>query len=113
MNLIEIEFSIWLASKTKWVHLTKNISLASVPRVGEFIKLNNNTVGDYFTWEVKDVTYQENGIIQVSTELLNNIDERMYSFEDDAEFIEYFNSYLKAGWQSLHGVKVNRHFIKD
>lgn len=106
--MFDIEFSIWLASQKQWVHLVKTIQLVAVPRVGEFMKFNNHIVGDYFGWKVSEVTYRENGKIEVSTELLDNIDQRMYSFEDDEEFNEYYESYLAEGWISPHGIKPNK-----
>ncbi|WP_413114110.1 hypothetical protein [Thaumasiovibrio sp. DFM-14] len=109
--MFEIEFSIWLASKKQWVHLVKVISLSTVPRVGEFIKFENRVVGDYFGWKISEVTYRENGKIEVSTELLDNIDQRMYSFEEDEEFQEYYESYLAEGWISPHGIKANTQFV--
>ena len=39
--MITIEFSIWLASKSRWAHLTKMIGMPVVPRVGEFVKFSN------------------------------------------------------------------------
>jgi hypothetical protein len=104
---MEIEFSIWLASKTRWAHLTKVISMPTVPRVGEFMKFRNEKVGDYFAFEVIQVTYREVGPLEVSTELLDNTDDRMYSFEEEPEFDEYLNSYLKEGWRSDRGVGPN------
>lgn len=105
---MDLEFSIWLASKTRWVHLTKVIAMPVVPRVGEFLKFKNAVVGDYFAFQVSEITYRESGKIEVWTELLDNVDNRMYSFEEEAEFDEYFQSYLAEGWQSPRGVGPNR-----
>ena len=109
--MIEIEFSIYLASKKEWVHLRKNIRFPAVPRVGESIKFNNSVVGDYFAWTVKQVTYRENGVIEVMTDLLDNINCRMYSFEEHDEFLEFYHSYLDEGWISPRGVKVNTQYL--
>jgi hypothetical protein len=46
--LIELNVSIYLASKTRWAHLQKGIRLPAVPRVGEWLKLQNEQQGDYF-----------------------------------------------------------------
>lgn len=108
--MIDIEISIWIATKTRWAHLIKVIAMPAVPRVGEFIKFNNAVVGNYLAFRVSEVTYRECGRIEVCTELLNNIDERMYSFEEETEFDEYFNSYLAEGWQCLRCVGPNRQF---
>ena len=104
---VDIEFSIWLASKTKWVHLTKTISMVVVPRVGEYVKFQNEQMGDYFGWKVSQITYRESGSIEVWTELLDDIDGRRYSFEEEKEFDEYFESYLAEGWRCQRGVGPN------
>lgn len=106
----DIEFSIWLASKTQWVHLCKVISMPVVPRVGEYIKFSNKKVGDYFPWKVTEITYLESGQIEVWTELLDNVDDRGYSFEDESEFEEYYNSYLQEGWINKYGIKKNTRY---
>jgi len=106
--MIPIQFNIWLASKTRWAHLAKTISLPAVPRVGEFLKFRNAQQGDYFAWQVSEVTYRETGTIEISTKPLNDADERGYSFEDEAEFDEYFRSYIDEGWQCERGIGPNR-----
>ncbi|WP_372836257.1 hypothetical protein [Pontibacterium sp.] len=105
--MIEMEFSIWLASKTRWVHLTKAISLPVVPRVGEHIKFKSKELGDYYPWKVTQVTYRESGVIEVWTELLEDINGRGYSFEEEDDFDEYHNAYIEEGWQAPHGIKRN------
>jgi hypothetical protein len=87
---MEIQFSIWMATKTRWAHLTKNVSMVAMPRVGEFVKFKNEKVGDYFAWKIAQVIYREDGEIAAWTDLLNNTDDRMYSFEEEEEFDEYF-----------------------
>lgn len=108
--MIDIEVSIWIATKTRWAHLTKVIAMPAVPRVGEFIKLNNVVLGNYFAFRVSEVTYGECGRIEVWTELLNNVDNRLYSFEEETGFDEYFESYLAEGWHCPRGVGPNRRF---
>ena len=105
-----MEFSIWLASKQHWVHMTKDITLPVIPRVGEFIKFHSEELGDYFPWKITQITYRESGKIEVWTELFDNIDNRMYSFEDDDEYYEYYEAYLAEGWIASRGVKVNQHY---
>lgn len=65
-------------------------------------------MGDYFAFRVSSVTYREGGPIEVWTELLNNINNRVYSFEEEPEFDEYLNSYLAEGWHCPRGVGPNR-----
>lgn len=98
LHLIDIHVSIYLASKTRWTHLQKVVQLPAVPRVGEWLKLRNDEMGDYFGWRVSEVTYRESGQVEVMTELLEDIGGRGYSFEDEAEFDDYYRSYLECGW---------------
>lgn len=104
---VDLEFSIWLASKTRWAHLTKTISMPVMPRVGEYVKFRNEQEGDYFPWRISEITYRETGQIEVRTELLDNVDDRMYSFEEEREFDEYLQSYLNEGWRCKRGVRPN------
>jgi hypothetical protein len=107
---IDIRFSIWIASKTRWTHLTKLIAMPTTPRVGEYMKFLNAEQGDYFAWQVTEVTYREGGPVEISTELLDNIDQRGYSFETEAEFDEYLQSYLAEGWTCEGGIGPNRRY---
>ncbi|WP_425618791.1 hypothetical protein NA78x_002507 [Anatilimnocola sp. NA78] len=106
--MITVEFSIWLASKTRWAHLTKMIEMQTVPRVGEFVKFSNAKNGDYFSWKVSQVTHRESGSIEVWTELLDNIDNRGFSFETEDEFDEFFQSYVTESWRCERGIGPNR-----
>lgn len=108
---MDITFSIYLGSKTRWAHLTKTISLPVMPRVGESVKFKNDMVGDYFAWKITDISYRETGQIVAMTELLNNIDGRGYSFEEEEEFDEYFSSYVAEGWSCENGVRANTHVL--
>lgn len=104
--MINVEFSIWIASKSSWVHLVKSIPMAVVPRVGEYIKFVTENF-DYVPWKVSQVTYLENGLIEVWTELLNNIDNRKYSFDDEGEFEDCLNDFKSNGWVIPKGIKQN------
>ena len=111
--MIEVEFSIWIASKTRWAHLSKNTTMPAMPRVGEFVKFCNEKQGDYFAWKISQVTYRESGKIEVWTELLDNVDERGYSFDAEDEFDEYFQSYIAQGWRCERGIGPNRRIAKQ
>lgn len=84
--------------------------MAVLPRVGEFVKFRNETMGDYFAFEVTSITYRESGVIEVWTDLLDNIDGRMYSFEEEEEFDKYLASYLAEGWRCEKGVGPNTRY---
>ena len=103
-----IIFSIWIASKTRWTHLTKTIDMQAVPCVGEFVKFTLGGDDDYVPWRISEVTYRESGSIEISTELLDDVDGRGYSFDDEAEFDEVLTEYQDSGWDCPGGVKPNR-----
>jgi hypothetical protein len=105
---MRIRFSIYLASKTRWAHLSKIVDLLAIPRVGEYVKFSNTELGDYFPWRVVEVTHREDAEVEIQTDLLNDVDGRGYSFEEESEFEEYFESYVKAGWSCSRGPQPNR-----
>ena len=107
---VDLEFSIWLASRTRWAHLTKTISMPVMPRVGEYVKFRNEQEGDYFPWRITEITHRESGPIEVWTELLDNVDNRMYSFEEEQEFDDCFQSYANEGWRCERGVRPNTQY---
>lgn len=74
------------------------------------MKFNSSNLSDYFSWKVTQVTYRECGSIELWTELLENIDNRMYSFEDDEEFQEYLHAHKLEGWEAPFGIKENTHY---
>ncbi|MCB1755621.1 MAG: hypothetical protein KDJ38_08865 [Gammaproteobacteria bacterium] len=110
--MMKICFHIYLATRSKWAHLTKIIDMPVVPRIGEYVKFKNAEMGDYFGFKVLDITYRESGEIEIMTDLLENIDNRMYSFEDGeaSEFDEYYQSFLREGWVCERGVGPNRKY---
>ena len=86
--------------------------MRAIPRIGEFVNFTNNKQGDYFSWKVTEITYRESGDIDIRTELLDNVDNRGYSFETEDEFDAYYQSYLHEGWQSKKGIVENTR-VKD
>ncbi|HEY4184594.1 MAG TPA: hypothetical protein VGP07_05960 [Polyangia bacterium] len=108
---MDVDFSIYLATKTRWAHLEKRVSLPGIPRVGEFVKFRNAEMGDYFAFEVASVTYREVGAVEVMTELLDNVDGRMYSFDEEHELDGYVASFLREGWRCERGIGANRRLL--
>ncbi len=108
---MDVDVSIYLATKTRWAHLKKSVSLAAIPRVGESVKLRNAEMGDYFAFEVASVTYREGDGAEVMTELLDNVDGRMYSFEEERELDDYVASFLNEGWRCERGIGPNRRIL--
>lgn len=102
-----LTFSIWIASKTRWAHLTKTIQMEAVPRVGEFVKFTLQGEDDYVPWRISEITYRETGSIEIWTELLDDVDGRGYSFEDEDDFDEALSEYQDSGWDCPRGVKAN------
>jgi hypothetical protein len=108
---MDVEVSIYLATRTRWAHLTKVVSLPAMPRVGEVIKFRNREMGDYFGFEITSVTYREGGGIEVVTGLLDNVEDRLYSFEEEQELDEYVISYLAEGWKCQRGIGPNNRLL--
>lgn len=44
------------------------------------------------------------------TDVLDDDEGRMFSFDDEPELDEYVESYLREGWTCPHGVKPNTRF---
>jgi hypothetical protein len=108
---MKVEFSIYLASKTRWAHLTKIVDVPAMPRVGEFVKFRNEQMGDYFAFDITQVTYRESCGAEIMTALLDNIDDRMYSFEEERELDRYVDSYLAEGWRCDRGIGPNNRLL--
>ncbi len=105
--MFDISIHIYLASPTRWIHLTRQLEMPAVPRVGEFLKLHNDRAGDSFAWKVSQVTHHESGVIEVMTELLEDVGGRGYTFEEEDEFDECVAGYTDFGWSSPRGVRPN------
>lgn len=81
--------------------------MEAIPRVGEFVKFTLQGEDDYVPWRISEITYREAGSIEIWTELLDDVDGRGYSFEDEEEFNEALSEYQASGWDCPLGVKAN------
>lgn len=81
--------------------------MEAVPRVGEFVKFTLLAEDDYVAWRISEITYRETGSIEISTELLDDVEGRGYSFEDEEDFDEVLTEYQNSGWDCPRGVKAN------
>lgn len=108
----ELHVHIYFASRTRWAHFEKTLEMPAVPRVGESIRFCHPDLGDFVSWRVSEVTHQESGPIDVSTSLLENLDNRMYSFEFEAEWDDYYSAFTQAGWDCALGVRPNILFLE-
>lgn len=82
--------------------------METIPRVGEFVKFTLQGEDDYVPWKISEITYREAGSIEIWTELLDDVDGRGYSFEDEEEFNEALAMYLASGWDCPRGVRPNK-----
>ena len=78
-----------------------------VPRVGEYVKFTIKGEDDYVPWRISEIIYRESGAIDVWTELLDDVNGRGYSFEEEEEFDQALHEYQTAGWDCDRGVKPN------
>lgn len=81
--------------------------MQAIPRVGDFVKFTLEGEDDYVPWRVPAITYRESGAIEVSTELLDDLDGRGYSFEAEEDFDETVKEYQTSGWHCPHGIRAN------
>ena len=81
--------------------------MEAVPRVGEFVKFTLQGKDDHVPLRISQITYREAGSIEIWTELLDDVDGRGYSFEDEEEFDEALSERHDSGWDCPNGVKAN------
>jgi hypothetical protein len=105
---LDVRFSIWMASTTRWSCLTKVIALAATPRVGEYVTFRTAAMRRCFVWRITEVTHREGDSIEVSAQLVNDVGQREYSFESERDFDAHRRSYLAEGWSCEQGIGLSR-----
>ena len=111
--MIEVEVSLYLASRERLARLQKTVGFAALPRVGEFVKLRNREQGDYFAFTVVQVTHREGGLPELWLQLTTLVGGRSVAdFIEDGELDEYVAGYGREGW-TLSSLVPNRTFRGD
>lgn len=92
---MKIAATLYWISDQRIACLSKQLDLPVLPRTGEFIKIRNQELGDYFAFKVTEVTHREEDIPDIKL----RID---YYPEDDLPDDQYFesdvNTYVAEGW---------------
>ena len=57
--MVEVDAVMYLVSSERIARLEKCMPFSVMPRVGEFVKINNREEGDYFAFQVTQVTHRE------------------------------------------------------
>jgi|SRR5579859_3514647 len=98
--MIEIEVALYLISEKRTALLEKRIQLPVVPRVGECIKFRNAQLGDYFTFNVEQVTHRESGIPEIwaTTRQITELKIKESPW-DDGELDGDIATYVNEGWK--------------
>ena len=100
MALINASVSLYLLSHSRIALLEKTISFPVLPRLHEFVKINNREQGDYFAFSVVQVTHREGGLPELWLKLITSLEGRdTEDYIDDAELDAYVAGYSREGWQ--------------
>ncbi len=93
--MISVSISLYLESTTRLARLEKIVEFHALPRTDEYVKLRNREMGDYFAFQVTQVTHRELGLVNIRLrEPLGDSDDR----RDEAELDEWIQSYIRESW---------------
>lgn len=105
--MIEANVCLYLHSRSRIALLERKLSFHVLPRLHEHVKLKNREQGDYFAFEVVQITHRENEVpelwlvLPAGTENTFKVD-----FTADEELDDYVAGYSQEGWQ-LKSVKAH------
>ena len=102
--MLNCSVHLYLESPREIALLEKSLVFPAMPRVGEFAKLKNSEMGDYFAFGVTSVTYREEHAPEIMLKSLAPLNED--------ELVEYVNSYVSQGWVHV-STKPNHSFNTD
>lgn len=111
--MVYVKVSLYLVTGGRIARLQKTIAFAVLPRVREFVKVLNRVHGDYFAFQVVQVTHREEGSPEIWLQLTTLKDGKsVVDFFEETELDEYLTSYQREGW-ILASVRPNRTFRAD
>lgn len=107
------DVTMYMVTPKRIVRLAKRMSFSSLPRLNEFIKVKNGSLGDYFAFLVVQVTHQEDGFPELWIHTSSLVDGRaQISFWPEEELDDWISSYVKEGWDFQSDVE-NQIFRED
>ena len=92
---MKIDATLYWVSDQRIACLSKQLDLPVLPRTGEFIKIRNQKLGDYFAFMVTEVTHREGRIPEIRL----RIDYRPGDdLPADPDLESDINTYVAEGW---------------
>lgn len=92
---MKIDATLYWVSDQRIARLSKQLDLPVLPRTGEFIKIRNQVLGDYFAFMVTEVTHREARIPEIRL----RIDYRPGDdLPADQDLESDINTYVAEGW---------------
>ena len=96
--MIPVCVRLYLGSETRLAFLEKEVEFVSMPRMGEWLKLKNDKMGDYFAFRIQEVTHREGRTPDIMLELPLGSEGRPEFSGREEELDEYVQSYVREGW---------------
>jgi hypothetical protein len=110
---IAADVAMYMATPKRLVRLTKRLSFCTLPRLNEFIKIKNQSLGDYFAFLVVQITHKEDGVPELWIHTSTFLNGRtQISFWPEEELDDWIASYEDEGWKLQSDVE-NRMFRED
>lgn len=93
--------NLYLASDMRLACMQKEVDFAGLPRTGEWLKVRNEKTGEFFPFEIMEVTHREGAIPEIVLGLLKKNDKEYKHFNDNQELEEYIQSFTSEGWKQV------------
>lgn len=107
------EVTMYLISKSRIVRLYKILKFETLPRMGEFLKIRNKKLGDYFSFSITQIIQREDDIPEIWIQMTSLVNRKsLISFWPEEELDEYMSSYQEEGWELLSDAE-NKIFKED
>lgn len=111
--MIEAKVSLYLISRERIILLQKVVGFHVLPRLYEFIKVRNEKDGDYFAYQITQVTHREGDLPELWAMVASFTEGKsIVSFFDDGELDGLSKSYADEGW-TVRSSKANKTFKAD
>jgi hypothetical protein len=101
--MISCLVQLYLDSPSRLCRLEKLVEFHAMPRVGEWLKLVNPKMGDYFGFRVAEITHREGSVPELMLARLEPAVGNAAAFPED-ELEEYLSSYVECGWKHVSSV---------
>lgn len=93
---MKIDATLYWVSDQRIACLVKRLDLPVLPRTGEFIKIRNQVLGDYFAFMVTEVVHREGRIPEIRVRIDHHPGDDL---PDDQGLESDANTYVAEGWK--------------